>query len=527
MKKFLIFGLVASFLFSGLTALFPQEAAQAVGTRSCTPTNNVQPLPNDPDYPSPVPQFNDPDQSSSSDGNMNAYLYYSQNQSKTPSYRFDSINWRGAPTYSVSPALPAGLTLNTGTGEITGVPTTAQAETPYIIYVQGAYNYSLNGVVTASTRDFCIAWEMRLTIHASGGGGGGGNNNQQPSYTTFNVGNASFSSSGTGLSSLAPGTSFPGFSSTLGSFSNSAQIDLLNIVVGDPRNGVFYEVPGSVVNNSQNYGAWNPGGNNCGITSLTIGGVPQNASSGITCLKSTTSNTTPVQYWISIKLPSRTSGPITYDVAPGAFVVSQTGNYKFYTALISQTGSPLFRTEASQAFDSAPVNTPTAILDFNLSVGQQVANAPVPYSASGLLPNSNYDITVRSTPQIIAQGTVPAGGTVTGSATIPAGLAPGWHTITFTTTAADNTETKDVVWFKIAGDGTLLATSDVQPAELALTPAPQPDSWYFAFLILLVGIGAFLLAREINPEFMRVMTLARNEKGEWEFTKRRIRSEEY
>jgi hypothetical protein len=35
------------------------------------------------------------------------------------------------------------------------------------------------------------------------------------------------------------------------------------------------------------------------------------------------------------------------------------------------------------------------------------------------------------------------------------------------------------------------------------------------------------VAREINPEFMRVMTIAKNENGEWEFTKRRIRSEEY
>ena len=523
MKKVSVLSLLLALLLSGLSSFVSHDAAEAIGTGDCTPAGGAgQPAFGGADYPSPLPQFYDPDFSSSADGNLNGYLYYSQNQAKSPNYRFDSINWLGVPTYSISPSLPTGLTLNTTTGEITGIPTVSLAESPFTITAEGAYEYN-NG--TPSTRNFCIAWDFNLTIFASGGGGG--NNNQQPSYTTFNVGNASFSSSGTGLSSLAPGTSFPGFSSTLGSFSDSAQIDLLNIVVGDPRNGVFYEVPGSVVNNSQNYGAWNPGGNNCGITSLTIGGVPQNASSGITCLKSTTSNTTPVQYWISIKLPSRTSGPITYDAAPGAFVVSQTGNYKFYTALISQTGSPLFRTEASQAFDSAPVNTPTAILDFNLSVGQQVANAPVPYSASGLLPNSNYDITVRSTPQIIAQGTVSAGGTVTGSATIPAGLAPGWHTITFTTTAADNTETKDVVWFKIAGDGTLLATSDVQPAELALTPAPQPGSWYFAFLILLVGIGAFLVAREINPEFMRVMTLARNEKGEWEFTKRRIRSEEY
>jgi hypothetical protein len=41
----------------------------------------------------------------------------------------------GVPTYSISPALPTGLSLNTSTGAITGTPTTAQSATNYTITV--------------------------------------------------------------------------------------------------------------------------------------------------------------------------------------------------------------------------------------------------------------------------------------------------------------------------------------------------------------------------------------------------------
>jgi hypothetical protein len=42
-----------------------------------------------------------------------------------------------------------------------------------------------------------------------------------------------------------------------------------------------------------------------------------------------------------------------------------------------------------------------------------------------------------------------------------------------------------------------------------------------------MGFLAFFVAREINPDFMRVMTLTRNDKGELDFVKRRIRSADF
>jgi len=382
---------------------------------------------------------------------------------------FTTSGFSATPTFSVDPELPNGLSMDTSTGAVTGTPTQAIAQSTFTVT-------ATSGSETA-TVNFFLAVVQKISVTAP--------IDYIPASTlyaesiTVTFGHGSMITSPTGA---------VGFGIQEATVANDITCASITLSV-TATNGCSIDRFGSVTN-------------------FSFDGVDFSNPNAI----------------------------FTVTVAPNTFTSPAAGYMSFNINL-----SNAFQTESLNSgfkvvrIGSAPTpapqpptpSGPVATLDFNLSVGQQVANAPIPYSASGLLPNSNYDITVRSTPQIIAQGTVPAGGTVSGSATIPDGLAPGWHTITFTTTAADGAETKDVVWFKIAGDGTLLATSDVQPAELALTPAPKPDSWYFAFLILLVGFGAFFVAREINPEFMRVMTLARNEKGEWEFTKRRIRSEEY
>lgn len=59
------------------------------------------------------------------------------NQLMTPSTAFTATNFAGTVTYSVSPALPSGLSINSSTGVISGTPTTAQAETDYTIFVRG------------------------------------------------------------------------------------------------------------------------------------------------------------------------------------------------------------------------------------------------------------------------------------------------------------------------------------------------------------------------------------------------------
>jgi hypothetical protein len=133
---------------------------------------------------------------------------------------------------------------------------------------------------------------------------------------------------------------------------------------------------------------------------------------------------------------------------------------------------------------------------------------------------------LRSTPQILAQGRTVSSSFNT-SVTIPNNLEPGWHSITFSATRSDGAALEEKVYFKINADGTLLASTTDIPAELAFTGVVTAGALPLSIIVLLLGFAAFFVAREINPDFMRVMTLARNADGELEFIKRRIRSTDF
>ncbi len=94
-------------------------------------------------------------------------------------------------------------------------------------------------------------------------------------------------------------------------------------------------------------------------------------------------------------------------------------------------------------------------LDLALEVGDTVAGADVNVSASGLQPATDWNLVLRSTPITLDFGTVGDGGSVSSTVTIPAGLEPGWHTLTLTGTGADGKTYQRVASFLIASDGTL------------------------------------------------------------------------
>lgn len=360
--------------------------------------------------------------------------------------------------------------------------------------------------------------------------GNNNNNQQQVQSTPFTAGTAtSDRGSAASFSTLSVGANSPAYTSTFSGFSAGAVVDQVNFLLGDPYNGVFWSVPGAVTNTGSNYATWNPSSNTCGISAIRIGGVAQTASSGITCLKSTAA-TTPVQYWISFKLSNPTTAEISYDVAPGAFVVTQAGNYNFFTTLFDNSASPRKLSSITQAFDATPQSqaTPADLVSFTLpvAVGQRIVGQPVTVSATDLALSTDYSVVLRSTPQILAQGRTVSSSFNT-SVTIPDNLEPGWHSITFSATRSDGAALEEKVYFKINADGTLLASSTDIPAELAFTAAFTAGAIPLSLIVLVLGFIAFFVAREINPDFMRVMTLTRNENGELDFVKRRIRSVDF
>lgn len=65
----------------------------------------------------------------------------------TPTAPFVTAGFVGAVSYSVVPALPSGLTLNSSTGAVSGTPTVAQAAGSYLIMASGATSGSASAVL--------------------------------------------------------------------------------------------------------------------------------------------------------------------------------------------------------------------------------------------------------------------------------------------------------------------------------------------------------------------------------------------
>jgi uncharacterized repeat protein (TIGR02543 family) len=134
---------------------------------------------------------------------------------------------------------------------------------------------------------------------------------------------------------------------------------------------------------------------------------------------------------------------------------------------------------------------PVAAVDIQVPVGSAIANAPVALDIDGLKDQTEYVVTVFSTPQIVDQGTIWSGRLNT-TVRIPSNLEAGWHRLVIEGTAADGTPWTEENYFKVSPGGILLATSEVVPAELAMTGSNSVPVFYGAGALIILGIG-FLL----------------------------------
>ena len=135
--------------------------------------------------------------------------------------------------------------------------------------------------------------------------------------------------------------------------------------------------------------------------------------------------------------------------------------------------------------------TPVAEVVIQIPVGAAIANAPVDLDIDGLKDQTGYTVTVYSTPQIIDQGTIWSGRLNT-TVRIPSNLEPGWHRLVIEGTAADGTPWTEEKFFEVSPGGILLATSEIVPAELAMTGSNSVPVFYGAGALIILGVG-FLL----------------------------------
>jgi hypothetical protein len=129
-------------------------------------------------------------------------------------------------------------------------------------------------------------------------------------------------------------------------------------------------------------------------------------------------------------------------------------------------------------------------LDLLAEIGDTAEGSEAEYYAVGLLEDSTWTLTLRSTPIVLATGTVPEGGEIDGTVVIPAGLEAGWHSLTLTGTDVNGDSFTDVVWFEVNSNGAILAIVYEDPvAALASTGANRD----FLFSSLVGGIAAMLV----------------------------------
>ena len=133
------------------------------------------------------------------------------------------------------------------------------------------------------------------------------------------------------------------------------------------------------------------------------------------------------------------------------------------------------RLGAGGEFSSAVEETAGDInigISLDLAVGDPVEGASAFAEATGLKSDTDWTLTLRSTPIVLDEGIVGDAGAILASVTIPAGLEPGTHTLTVVGTASDGTVYQRVLTFVIAGDGTLESEpilGDLEPVTLAST----------------------------------------------------------
>lgn len=212
--------------------------------------------------------------------------------------------------------------------------------------------------------------------------------------------------------------------------------------------------------------------------SLTAGSLV--GSDAISSVTQTYVGTSPMSYAPSTTPPT-VSG--VYSVTPSAAVFSTGAAANYHITYV-----------AGSLSISAPA-TPSIDLSMSATVGMLVAGTPVEFSASGLADSAPYSVIVRSTPRVLSSGTA-LGGAVSNSATIPAGLEAGWHTLTFSSTAANGSSVKQVMYFEVSESGRLLEKTNVMPAELAVTGGSNLAGVGIASaLVMLAGLLLSLLRR--------------------------------
>lgn len=146
------------------------------------------------------------------------------------------------------------------------------------------------------------------------------------------------------------------------------------------------------------------------------------------------------------------------------------------------------------AAPSSSAVSPALHLDARFRVGELAANQTVLAEGQGLQPHSAFSLTLRSTPQTLADGVANGGGLFSTVVSVPSDIPAGFHTITLNATGVGGELLTLVSGFTVDERGVVTSvTSSVSPPsrQLAETGPAHDVLTAVAFaggLALLVGI---------------------------------------
>lgn len=146
-------------------------------------------------------------------------------------------------------------------------------------------------------------------------------------------------------------------------------------------------------------------------------------------------------------------------------------------------------------------SSPRIHLDLQAQSGDLVSGAPLLIEGQGLKPGSAYSLVVRSTPVTVTTGTVSSGGRFSNVVNLPAGIAPGTHTVTLTAIGSDGSTLSLVTTFVVSSSGTFTSISAGVGTVVGGLAATGPNTSALTLglgssaVLLALGVAVFALSR--------------------------------
>lgn len=197
------------------------------------------------------------------------------------------------------------------------------------------------------------------------------------------------------------------------------------------------------------------------------------------------------QDWTTTTVNIPTAGTYRFVFVSGTFDQSFGGAAGAYMYVDNIVQKPAF-------------SSPGVSIGLAAKVGDYLPGSEVEIAGGGLLGDSDYDLVLRSTPVLIAEGVADAQGSFFEIVTLPQSITPGAHTITLTGIAPNGEPMTAVVYITVGADGTLLYVSTEGPEEvstgpgapeLAMTGANVSAIAGFAGVLLLAGAATLVTLR--------------------------------